>query len=169
MFLPFLFLSCVDLPNVEDDHKINVSEDALFEDWSEDWASLEAGWSQEQLTKEERYRLKSELEVLYFDRIVPYKKQLHAQSASQLLEIELAFGRLIYDIEHRRSRKISAKTAADRKIEVTQLKEESRQILDLLSSTSREKSISQEQAVSPDSISEKRETKEERQTSLTTD
>ena len=133
MFLSFLFTACVDLPNAEIKYQSNVSQDVLFEDWSEDWMPLEKDWGQDQLTKEERSQIKEELEILYFDRIVPYKTQLHKQAAAQLLKVELAFGKLLYDIEHRRVRKISAKTAAERKQEMTQLKQDAHELLALLS------------------------------------
>lgn len=132
MFLSLLFLSCVDLPSSEIEYQTNISEESLFEDWSEDWENLEEGWSQEELSKEERVKLKGELEVVYFDRIVPYKQQLHSISAQQLLDVELSFGRLLHDIEHRRKRKISAKTSEARKQEMVLLKEHSHQLLELL-------------------------------------
>ena len=144
MFLPFLFAACVELPSAEIKYQSNISQDVLFEDWSEDWAPLEEDWSQDQLTKEERSKLRSELEILYFDRIVPHKKQLHELAASQLLGVELAFGRLLYDIEHRRGRKISAKTAKDRRQEMTQLKQDAHQLLALLSPSTLEEGAAKE-------------------------
>ena len=129
----FLFVSCVTQPQYDLNTSVKLSEDTLFEDWSQDWSALETGWSQSELTKEERLRLKSDLEVVYFDRIVPYKKQLHIAAPRELLEVELAFGRLLYDLEYRRSRKISEKTADARKKEMVDLKEDAHQLLKILS------------------------------------
>ncbi len=146
--LALLFVSCLNQPQYDVNSSVKLSEDTLFEDWSTDWKTLETGWGQSELTKEERLTLKSDLEVLYFDRIVPYKKQLHADIPKELLEVEIAFGRLLYDLEHRRSWKISEKTAEARKKEMTDLKERAHKLLQTLSDNSNDlKRESAEQAL----------------------
>ena len=75
------------------------------------------------------------------------------RKASKMLdfvEVELAFGRLLHDMEHRRARKISAKTAGDRKQEIAQLKQDAHRLLALLSPSTLEEESLKEKAQSED-------------------